>query len=314
MLNFKTLALSDIPTVRPFLRRQNFRINDYSIGGIFMWRDFFKTYFCVFRDTLIFKVNYLDGITAFPIPIGKDPEAALGQIENYCREKSIPLIFCTVPEESLPTLKRRYPDFSVKSDRNWSDYLYRTQDLILFRGKKYHGQRNHIHQFQRRYPNSQFEKITAENLDGVRSFYEEFARSHPMDSPVGREESAKVSELLDHYSLYGLYGGCIRVEGRFAALSVGETVGDTIFVHVEKADTRYEGIYQVLVQEFLRHFATDGTPYVNREEDVGDEGLRKSKLSYHPVALLKKNTVRAFPKENPPEHSEKGDRHDDKTL
>ncbi len=295
MLQFKTLSLSDIPAVRPFLDRQNYRICDYTIGGIFMWRDYFKTYFTVYRDTLIFKVKYLGGVTAFAVPIGEDPEGAMGQIEACCRESSLPLLYCTVPAEALPALKRRYPDASAQPNRDWFDYLYRTEDLISFRGKKYDGQRNHVHRFQRLYPDYSFQEITAENLGAVRSFYAQFAKEHQKAGPVAREESAKVMEVLDHYGLYGLFGGCISAGGKIVAISVGETVGDTLFVHVEKADTQYPGVYQVLVQEFLKHFATEKTVFVNREEDVGDAGLRKSKFSYHPVRLLEKSTVRAFP-------------------
>jgi hypothetical protein len=108
-------------------------------------------------------------------------------------------------------------------------------------------------------------------------------------------ESDKVGELLENYGQYGLFGGFLTVGGEIVSFSVGERVNDTVFVHVEKADIRYTGVYQVMVQEFLKHFAREGDLYVNREEDVGDEGLRKSKLSYHPAELLEKSVVRAFP-------------------
>ena len=291
MLNFAKLTLNDIETVRPFLRFQKSRICDYSVGGIFMWREYFKTQFTIFRNTLLFKVRYLNGTTAFTVPIGENQQEALIELEGYCRENFIPLVFCTVPDNSLGLLAERYPRATVKQERNWYDYLYRTQDLIDLKGRKYDGQRNHIHKFHKLYPNFLFKKINEENLTYVKDFYAELHKSHQKPSPIAKEESYRTAELLDNYKKYGLFGGCIVTDETIVSMSIGERVNDTLFVHVEKADTRYQGVYQVTVQEFLKYFAGESDTFVNREEDVGDAGLRKSKLSYHPAELLKKSTV-----------------------
>ena len=92
--------------------------------------------------------------------------------------------------------------------------------------------------------------------------------------------------------VYGMLGGVLRVNGKIIAYSIGEITGDTLFCHVEKADISYHGAYQMLTNQFLRKYAdNDEVKFVNREEDCGDEGLRRSKLSYNPVELLVKNTV-----------------------
>ena len=291
MLNFTDLKLSDIETVRPYLAMQNTRICDYSIGGIFMWRDFFHTRCAFYNDTLMFQVKYLGGVTAFTVPLGKDPRGAVEQIERYCTEKSLPLIYCTVPNDEIPILKQRYPDAQVIPSRDWFDYLYRAQDLAGFSGKKYDGQRNHIHRFRRMYPECEFQEITEENIGLVRSFYADFAAQYQKDSPLAREEAEKTAEVLEHYGEYSMFGGFLTVDGGIIAFSVGERVRDT--VHIEKADIRFQGAYQVMVQEFVKHFAGDAE-FINREEDVGDAGLRKSKLSYHPVELLEKSTVKCI--------------------
>ena len=291
MLNFTDLKLSDIETVRPYLAMQSTRICDYSIGGIFMWRDFFHTRYAFYNDTLVFQVKYLGGFTAFTVPLGKDPEGTLEQIERYCAESSTPLVYCTVPAGELPMLKQRYPQARVVPARDWFDYLYRAQDLAAFAGKKYDGQRNHIHKFQRMYPEYEFQQIAADNIGRVRSFYTGFAAQYRKDSPFAREEAAKTAEVLEHYEEYAMFGGLLSVKGEVVAFSIGERVRDTVFVHIEKADIRYQGAYQVMVQEFVKRFAGDAE-FVNREEDVGDLGLRKSKLSYHPVELLEKSTVK----------------------
>ena len=294
MLNFAPLPLGDIPTVQPFLRYQQSRICDYSIGGIFMWRDYFHTRFAVYEGTLLFQVRYLSGATAFTVPLGPDRQACLAaveQLELFCRENDLPLVYCTVPENAVAKLRERYPDALIQPSRDWFDYLYRTEDLVAFRGKKYDGQRNHIHKFRKMFPDFAFEEISPENLPRVRAFYDDFAYRYEKPGDLAQEESDKVKELLRAYDRYGQFGGVVTTGGKIVAMSIGERVNDTLFVHVEKADIEYPGVYQVIVQEFLKHFAREGDAYVNREEDVGDEGLRRSKLSYHPVALLEKSTV-----------------------
>lgn len=293
MLKFTELKLSDVPTVGPYLAMQNTRICDYSIGGIFMWRDFFHSQYAVFNDTLVFQVKYFGGVTAFTVPLGRDPKGAVEQVEQYCAGHGIPLIFCTVPREELPLLQQRYPNARITPSRDWFDYLYRAKDLADFSGKKYDGQRNHIHRFQRMYPDYAFRSITEENIGRVRAFYQDFTAQYQKDSPFAKEEALKTAEVLECFDRYGMFGGFLEVDGSIAAISIGERVRDTLFVHIEKADIRYQGVYQVIVQEFVRHFA-GGAEFVNREEDVGDAGLRKSKLSYHPVELLEKSTVQCI--------------------
>lgn len=292
MLNFSKLNLTDIETVKPYFKLQLSRICDYSVGGIFMWRDYFDTQFTIWQNTLIFKVRYIGGETAFPFPLGEHQQDALGQIEQYCRESGIPLVFCTVSKEALQILQCKYPGAIAQPNRDWFDYLYQTQNLITFKGKKYDGQRNHINKFKKLYPNYSFKEIKPENLESVRLFYDRFAEEHEKASQLARVESEKVKELLENYEQYGLFGGFITVDGKIVSMSIGERINDTIYVHVEKADIAYVGAYQITVQEFLKHFAREGDEFVNREEDVGDAGLRKSKLSYHPVELLEKSTVR----------------------
>jgi hypothetical protein len=291
MLNFANLTLQDIKTIKPYFHFQQSRICDDTAGVVTMWRDYFHTEFAVSGNSLILKLHFGSSITGFQIPLGKDWIAALGQIELYCRKNSLPLIYCNVPDYALPYLRNRYPGAFIQPSRTWSDYLYRTEDLLNFKGKRYDGQRNHIHRFQKLYPDYQFTEITEENLPRIRQFYHFLSAVREKPGKFAQAESTMVEKVLECYAEYGQFGGFVETGGKIAAFSIGERVNDTIYVHIEKADTRYIGAYQVIVQEFLKHFSCTGDIYVNREEDVGDDGLRKSKLSYHPVALLTKSTL-----------------------
>jgi len=193
--------------------------------------------------------------------------------------------------EGVELLKKHYSNMTVTTDRDFCDYLYDAENMKNFAGRRYSGQRNHINRFLKLYGEYQFHKITPENLGRVLAFYEWFRQEYHKDSEFAQEESEKIIELLTHYETYQVVGGFITVDENIIAMAIGEKVYDTLFVHIEKADIRYHGAYQMIVREFARAYADETVRYINREEDMGDEGLRTSKLSYHPLQLLEKSVV-----------------------
>ena len=295
MLEFKKLTLDDIEKTRDYFLFSMNKTCDNSVGGTFMWRDYFKAEYTEYNNTLILKVNikYHGGMTAFTLPLGKDVNGSILEIEKYCTEMKIPLVFCTVTKEEIQLIKKifRYRNVMLYQETNWSDYLYNASDLVTLAGRKYSGQRNHINRFLKTYAKFSFEIITNENLPEVRMFYTEFCKNSSKASDIFEEEQAKTFEVLDNYDIYGLFGGFMRVEETIAAFSIGEICNDVLHVHIEKADISYKGIYQVINNEFAKHYASDNINFINREEDVGDEGLRKSKESYHPCEIIDKYIV-----------------------
>ena len=141
-----------------------------------------------------------------------------------------------------------------------------------------------------------------QNLPEVCAFFDDFTRRYHKDSASAQAEEGCVREFLRDFAAYAPLAGLLRVNGRVAGFSAGEIVGDTLIIHIEKADIAYEGVYQALVNEYAKCFVTPGVRYINREEDAGDEGLRRSKESYHPVRLLEKYLVQI------PAQPEKGDK------
>ena len=182
------------------------------------------------------------------------------------------------------------PGYIARANRDWFDYLYRAEKLSTLAGKKLAGQRNHKNFFLKNHTDWCFEEITDENLDEVQAFFDSFCSENHKDSEYFRHEVEAVHEVLQNRKTYGFMGGLIRAEGKICAFSFGERIGDTLFVHIEKADRNLRGAYQMMVSEFVRRFGGDAE-FVNREEDVGDPGLRYAKESYHPHALLAKYIV-----------------------
>lgn len=289
-LEFNTLTLENAPTLRHFLCGDSERTCDFTFGGVVMWRRHFETCFAIADDTLILK-NVYDGRVSFSMPVGKNPQGAVQLIREYCRENGVDAILNTVTETDCKTLENAF-EIERKDERDLYDYLYSAESLSSFSGKKFNGQRNHINNFLANYPDFTVVEITDDNIRGLESFMCEYEKSTDKSSPVFRDELNMVREVLSQNSLYAQEGVFIEAGGKTVAFAMGEVVGDTLYVHIEKALSHVRGAYQMIVREFVRKLASkyDFT-YVNREDDVGDEGLRRSKLSYHPLKLVQKYTV-----------------------
>lgn len=289
MLEFKKLSLEDIPVIREYFLKYPCRSCDLTIGGVFMWRDYFGSEYTIFNNTLIFKVDYLDSQVAFTCPVGVDFEGACEQIKDYCKVNSLPLIFCVVTDTNLKKLEKLFPDYSAHSERDWADYIYSAESLLTLSGRKYSAQRNHINKFKRLYPNSSFEAMTTDTAKECIDFL--LNKIALKDSESASEERQKVIEVLENFDAYGFDSGILRVDGDIVGFSCGEITGDTLVVHIEKANIAYDGVYQMLTNSYLKMFLKPGVLFINREDDAGDEGLRKAKLAYHPIELLNKQTV-----------------------
>ena len=291
MLDFHPLQLSDLPKLRKYFGQSSSRICDITPGTVFIWRDIYKTEWAVYEDALYFKVVYPGLGETFTLPLGGRRREHYRQIAEYCCRRKMPIAFYPVPAEELETLQDFFPNSAAVADRDFFDYLYRAEDLKYFRGKKLSGQRNHINRFQKTYGSWSFRPIRPEDIPAVKAFLDRYAALWGKDSTTFHEDIAKTHEILDNYELYGLLGGMLMVEDQIVGFALGEVVGDTLYTHIEKADRGVLGCYQMLVSQFNQQFAVDGVDFINREDDTGDLGLRTSKLSYHPVALLEKYTV-----------------------
>ena len=291
MLEFHPLQLEDLPRLRSFFNYSGSRICDTTPGTVFIWRDLYETEWAICDDSLYFKVQYPSLGETFTLPLGGGRTEHFREIAQYCCEKGIPLSFYPVPKDELPRLQAYFPNSAAVAERDSFDYLYLAEDLMYFRGKKLSGQRNHVNKFLKTYGNWTFRAMTEEDIPQVKAFLDSYAARWDKAAASFHEDIAKTHEVLDHFATYDLLGGILQVEDNIVGFSLGEIVGDTLFTHIEKADRDYEGCYQMLVAQFAQHFVRDGVHFINREDDTGDLGLRTSKLSYHPVALLEKYTV-----------------------
>lgn len=291
MLEFQTLKLEDLPKLRSFFGYSGSRICDTTPGTIFMWRDMYHTEFAIYENSLYFKVDY-EGNSTFTLPLGGGRTEHYRNIAEYCCHHGSSLSFYPVPKEELDRLEQYFPEIEVTPTRDTFDYLYRGEDLQYFKGKKLSGQRNHVNKFLKTYENWEFRKMEEGDLPLIRSFLEEYTSKIEKPSASFHEDIAKTNEVLNHFSIYDMFGGMLFVDGVLIGFSLGEVLGDTLFTHIEKANRDYLGCYQMLVAQFAQMYAGGATLFINREDDAGDAGLRTSKLSYKPILLLEKHMVK----------------------
>ncbi len=295
MDEFQAITIADIPRLNEFFARRGTRLCNDSAGAAVLWQPYFQDAFCALDGTLLLRETF-PGVGTVYTPPHADDDAAYAALERFSRARGEPLRFFPVTPEELDALRARYPGAEAALLRDWCDYLYAAQDMVTFPGRRFHGQRNHVSRFRRLYPDWKFEDITAENLPEVRAFFEDYAARYQKDSETARVETVCVRDFLAHYDAYAPLGGLLRAGGRIVGFSCGEIVGDTLIIHVEKADIACDGVYQALVQSYAERFVTDGVQYINREEDTGDPGVRQSKERYRPIRLLEKYlvTIEAF--------------------
>ena len=284
------MTLEQAPLLKKFFSRGDTGLCDHTLGGALMWRNCFHTRFSWDDCCLYFKSEVGPGKWAFTPPTG-DWKVGIERLKKHCEETGEVFLLCSVSEEQREWIEKRYPGYHSVPARDWFDYLYLREKLQTLSGKKLSGQRNHRNYFVKTYQNWRFEALNSQNVSLAKEFFFRYNESTEKNSEYFQEEKKAVAEVLDNLEIYGFFGGMILVEDRVVAFSLGEIIGDTIFVHVEKADREYRGSYQIMVTEFLSHFADETVVYVNREEDVGDPGLRYSKEAYHPERLLAKYTI-----------------------
>ncbi len=290
-MQFRPLTDDDLALCRPYFEKLQPTACDYTVGGVFMWREMYNTQMAIEEDCLIVCL-YEEGDAYYCLPMGERVESAVKKILEYEKAKGTDVVrFCAVMPEYLPIFEGLEEKVEVIAQFDFNDYLYSAEDLIGLAGKKYGGQRNLIRQFERLYPNNEFKELTPKNLQQVKEFFAaSFKAADPMGEDHKQAENSLVSSVLSRDDLFGMFGAVLYVDGNVVGFSVGEQVGDTLYVHIEKADRNVKGAYQTLNNRFARKFGGNAS-FINREDDMGDLGLRKAKMAYHPIKLIEKYIV-----------------------
>ena len=295
-LQFRPITHADMEKIFEYLQMESGRTTDFSYAGVLMWVDYFKYEYSILDDTLFIKgvVENDTDTPAFSLPVGKMPlRRSLEKIRTYCRRHNLPAVLSAVPEYALEDLESA-DITSINPLEDWGDYLYDAQMLSTLTGKKMSKKRNHVNKFESLYPESRLEPLDASNADKAIEFMD-IIDEEGDKSAMAIEERRMTRRLLDLIKEgdIRLEGAILMVGDEIAAFTIGDVKHDTLFVHVEKASRAFEGSYEKINKEFAALMCARHPEihFINREDDSGDEGLRKAKQSYHPVEILKKYNI-----------------------
>lgn len=296
MIEFKPLELRDKEWIDPIVCAENSKSADFSFGTMFIWDKSFKQEVARYGDRLVVGLMYACE-PFFVYPIGSGELApVIEELRLRSESQDSPLTLRGVTAEHTDELERLFPGkFEFTADRPYFDYIYSAEKLATLTGKKLHAKRNHINKFTAENDWS-FEPFTADLVPECAAMLERWERSggERMDEGL-KDEHTAIIRAFDYFDELNFTGGVLRISSEIAAFTLGERInGDTFNIHFEKAYADIQGAYPMINREFARHILEKfpgEIAYINREDDIGLENLRKAKMSYCPEFLVEKHTA-----------------------
>jgi hypothetical protein len=288
---FRDLTLEDKPLFDQRFSQSPPVISEFTFTNLFIWRNCYQTKISLFERFLCLLSDRGEASFFFP-PLGEGDVVECYQgLLQYLKGKGLSPKIDRVPEAAVEKIDWKPSGMKAELDRSQCDYVYLTQDLTELKGRKYHRKRNHIKQFQEKY-SYQYIPLTPEWIPQCLQLEAEWCDlRHCESSPGLLNESSAIKEAFTRFEELGVKGGAILINGRVEAFTLGDPLnGETAVIHVEKANPAFEGLYPTINQAFLE-YQWSGYTYVNREQDLGEEGLRKAKESYFPHHMVNKYRI-----------------------
>ena len=300
MIDFHPPRLEEKPWVDELLRRADYRGCDYNFTNLFVWSRAYHQEIARVDDFLVTHVCGRLGCSCLFPAGGGDLASVIRTREEEAAGRGEPLrLVCLTPRQ-MAELEEFFPgQFTFTADRDGYDYLYEIDRLADLGGKRLHAKRNHINRFMENNPSWTYEEITPESLGECLAMDKEWyrrslAREGEAEERDLGDEGVALRQAMEHYQALGLEGGLIRVYGEVVAFTMGDLLNsDTYDVHFEKAYGELQGAYAMINREFARWVRGrhPNVRYLNREDDMGVEGLRKAKESYYPDQMVEKHTA-----------------------
>ncbi|MDR1797113.1 MAG: phosphatidylglycerol lysyltransferase domain-containing protein [Clostridiales Family XIII bacterium] len=303
------VTLEDRELLESYLTGFDYKTSGMTYTSMYMWRDInLFSWEEIGGYLFISAADNLDPVMGDPFmfpPLtrtgGYEPGAlreAVLEAKRRFEGKGKPFHMMLVPFHMLDILGEAFPGgIAFEADRPNFDYVYNAQDLAELRGRDFHAKKNHLNYFKGHYEYT-YERMTPDMAGEAMAFIRAFNERKNLEDPHEREllefEEQAMRDVFVNLDVVGYLSGCIRIGGKIEALTVGGLQGPkTAVVHVEKANTEYRGLYQAIANEFVKAVMAGhrNVSRINREEDMGLPGLRKAKLSLHPVKLVEKYTV-----------------------
>lgn len=296
---FTEITIDDIDLVHDYLRRADYRNSDYNMLGLLLWKyDYHIWQYHTDNWMLIMGQHHDLYYVMMPLCTPEYFSEALAFGHDAFESAGIPFTMTTFTQEGKDLAIKQFPQYQVEQDRDVADYVYLTESLRTFAGKKLQRKRNRLNKFYQTYAGRwQYEELDAHNLKECNDFlqgweaHKEKREDTAMESLELNYEYEGMEKIIPMKKSLGWVGGVIRIDGAIRAFLIATRLAsDMAQINIEKADIRFDGLYQAVLKEFLKDNFLD-CEYVNREDDMGSEKLRQSKLAYNPIKMIEKYRI-----------------------
>lgn len=289
-MEFCDITLADKPIFDKFTARNS--MSSYNFTTNYIWGQDGRIKMCTDEGALYLLCSFSDEkCMLFPLCDEEYIPTAVTKATKYLKNLGVTPKFYGLSESAVLNVKKYFENaFRFDYDRDNSDYVYETAKLISLSGKKLHSKKNHLNSFKRNY-NMIYRPLCRDDIPACKELFNLWYEEKNDSDEFLRLSRIATFTLLENFEDLGITGGVIEVDGKIVACTLGEKITpDTALVHVEFADTSYTGAYTAINNEFVKNEFAD-CDFINREEDMGNEGLRKAKTSYHPIKLLNEYTA-----------------------
>ena len=297
MLDFRPITIDDRDWVRSLTKCEFSRSADTSFGAIYLWGAGSKRLVANCHGRMVMMMRNHEGAPLFLFPYGCGSLVpVIEEMKEYCDAKRVPLRIYGISAIHLPLLEKLFPGkFKIVRERRYDDYVYSAEKLSTLSGKALHSKRNHINSFENTYKDWRFEPLKKDHIPMCIELMDQWREADPehVEGDVFDEYDALLL-ALEQFKALDMHGGILWAGGEAVAFTLGEWLcNDTFVVHFEKARSDIRGAYPMINREFVRHIMQiyPEIQYINREDDMGLENLRKAKESYKPVMMVEKYTA-----------------------
>ncbi len=295
MIQFHRAALEHRAPYEKYSYQSPERGCEYAFANLYLW----GRQEIAFLHGCVAFFSHFNGRTVYPFPIGPgDKRAVLEEILADARERGIPCRITNMTDADRADLERWFPGkFQMLPARDSFDYVYRTDALADLRGKKLQKKRNHFNRFAASHPNYRIEPLSSCNMAQAQHMVNDWFVNRRKQDPYRDYllESLAMAKAFRRFADLSLEGILLLDGEDVLAVTMGSRLSeDTFDIHFEKAREDVDGAYAAINCEFARYLRLKypGVEFLNREDDLGLEGLRKAKLSYHPDHLVEKYWAR----------------------
>lgn len=292
-MRFFDISIDSKSTISDFFHAQRIEASDMLFGNLYIWHFSRTIKYALIDDCLVVWTKFPSESYPFIFyPLGRgNRKVAIEKMKEYFLDNQMPFSLRSLEPYQSAELENLFPNsFEIAPNRDRFDYLYNIDELIALSGRTLHKKKNHLNRFFKLYPNFSYERVDSSNALEVLSAYRAWFENSDKSDGL-KNEMLGIEASLRNFSALDMKGAIIRIDGKIAAFSLAEQINDdSVVIHIEKGNTFYEGIFQAINQQFLKNdFAH--LRFVNREEDLGIEGLRKAKMSYKPLRFIEKSNA-----------------------